>query len=139
MMRLRNICLVLEKLKALFVVSNLAFFRFRIQRLYQVNTVQYLEILYIYKSWIPKINNNLRHDGCMSPFQQNDIIFPYILTFLYCKQAVGESCALPLKYYGNNVTGSANLMEVSCSLIMLKHINLKGTVSRDFRPSVFLH
>jgi len=27
-------------------------------------------------------------------------------------KAVGESCALPLKYYGNNVTGSANLMEV---------------------------
>ena len=27
-------------------------------------------------------------------------------------KAVGESCSLPLKYYGNNVTGSANLMEV---------------------------
>ena len=27
-------------------------------------------------------------------------------------KAVGESCALPLKYYGNNVTGSSNLMEV---------------------------
>ena len=27
-------------------------------------------------------------------------------------KAVGESCAQPLKYYGNNVTGSANLMEV---------------------------
>ena len=27
-------------------------------------------------------------------------------------KAVGESCAVPLKYYGNNVTGSANLMEV---------------------------
>jgi len=27
-------------------------------------------------------------------------------------KAVGESCAFPLKYYGNNVTGSANLMEV---------------------------
>ena len=27
-------------------------------------------------------------------------------------KAVGESCAMPLKYYGNNVTGSANLMEV---------------------------
>ena len=27
-------------------------------------------------------------------------------------KAVGESCVLPLKYYGNNVTGSANLMEV---------------------------
>jgi len=27
-------------------------------------------------------------------------------------KAVGESCASPLKYYGNNVTGSANLMEV---------------------------
>jgi len=27
-------------------------------------------------------------------------------------KAVGESCALPLKYYSNNVTGSANLMEV---------------------------
>jgi len=27
-------------------------------------------------------------------------------------KAVGESCAKPLKYYGNNVTGSANLMEV---------------------------
>jgi len=27
-------------------------------------------------------------------------------------KAVGESCRLPLMYYGNNVTGSANLMEV---------------------------
>ena len=27
-------------------------------------------------------------------------------------KAVGESCSLPLKYYSNNVTGSANLMEV---------------------------
>merc|ERR550519_466912 len=27
-------------------------------------------------------------------------------------KAVGESCANPLKYYGNNVTGSANLLEV---------------------------
>jgi len=27
-------------------------------------------------------------------------------------KAVGESCRLPLKYYGNNITGSANLMEV---------------------------
>lgn len=27
-------------------------------------------------------------------------------------KAVGESCQLPLMYYGNNVTGSANLMEV---------------------------
>lgn len=27
-------------------------------------------------------------------------------------KAVGESCKLPLKYYGNNITGSANLMEV---------------------------
>eukprot|EP00094_Tigriopus_californicus_P003813 TCALIF_03669-PA protein Name:"Similar to GALE UDP-glucose 4-epimerase (Pongo abelii)" AED:0.18 eAED:0.18 QI:465/0.66/0.8/0.9/0.88/0.9/10/0/383 len=27
-------------------------------------------------------------------------------------KAVGESCALPLKYYGNNVMGSSNLMEV---------------------------
>jgi len=27
-------------------------------------------------------------------------------------KAVGESCKLPLKYYGNNVTGSSNLMEV---------------------------
>ncbi len=27
-------------------------------------------------------------------------------------KAVGESCSLPLKYYGNNVTGSSNLMEV---------------------------
>merc|ERR1712176_1452060 len=27
-------------------------------------------------------------------------------------KAVGESCALPLMYYGNNITGSANLMEV---------------------------
>jgi len=27
-------------------------------------------------------------------------------------KAVGESCSQPLKYYGNNVTGSANLMEV---------------------------
>jgi len=27
-------------------------------------------------------------------------------------KAVGESCASPLKYYNNNVTGSANLMEI---------------------------
>jgi len=27
-------------------------------------------------------------------------------------KAVGESCKLPLKYYGNNITGSSNLMEV---------------------------
>ena len=27
-------------------------------------------------------------------------------------KAVGESCALPLKYYGNNVIGSSNLMEI---------------------------
>ena len=27
-------------------------------------------------------------------------------------KAVGESCRLPLMYYGNNITGSANLMEV---------------------------
>ena len=27
-------------------------------------------------------------------------------------KSVGESCAKPLKYYGNNVTGSANLLEV---------------------------
>jgi len=27
-------------------------------------------------------------------------------------KAVGESCAFPLKYYSNNVTGSSNLMEV---------------------------
>ncbi len=28
-------------------------------------------------------------------------------------KAVGKSCQLPLKYYGNNVTGTSNLMEVS--------------------------
>ncbi len=39
-------------------------------------------------------------------------VFKIVLSFLIM-QAVGESCALPLKYYGNNVTGSANLMEVS--------------------------
>jgi UDP-glucose 4-epimerase len=27
-------------------------------------------------------------------------------------KAVGESCSQPLRYYGNNVTGSSNLMEV---------------------------
>ena len=27
-------------------------------------------------------------------------------------KAVGESCRLPLMYYGNNITGSANIMEV---------------------------
>lgn len=31
-------------------------------------------------------------------------------------KAVGESCALPLKYYGNNVNGSSNLMEVMMEL-----------------------
>ena len=31
-------------------------------------------------------------------------------------KAVGESCALPLKYYGNNITGSSNLMEVRASI-----------------------
>ena len=35
-------------------------------------------------------------------------------------KAVGESCALPLKYYGNNITGSANLMEVSIFLLITR-------------------
>lgn len=33
-------------------------------------------------------------------------------------KAVGESVRLPLMYYGNNVTGSANLMEVSLHIVV---------------------
>ena len=33
-------------------------------------------------------------------------------------KAVGESCALPLKYYSNNVSGSANLLEVWYYLLL---------------------
>ena len=39
-------------------------------------------------------------------------------------KAVGESCSLPLKYYGNNVTGSANLMEVRNKQTLVLDIQL---------------
>ena len=46
-----------------------------------------------------------------SKSQNNGMTIDCVIHFAALK-AVGESCSLPLKYYGNNVTGSANLMEV---------------------------
>lgn len=31
-------------------------------------------------------------------------------------KSVGESCKVPLKYYGNNISGSINLLNVLCIL-----------------------
>lgn len=38
--------------------------------------------------------------------------FECVIHFAALK-AVGESCKLPLKYYGNNISGSINLLNVS--------------------------
>ncbi len=39
-------------------------------------------------------------------------------------KAVGESVSLPLKYYSNNVLGSANLLEVSHSRTHLHYVHI---------------
>merc|ERR1719384_1893748 len=51
----------------------------------------------------------LNEDSLREVFSQHEI--DCVIHFAALK-AVGESCRLPLMYYGNNVTGSANLMEV---------------------------
>ena len=40
-------------------------------------------------------------------------------------KAVGESCTMPLKYYGNNVTGSSNLMEVRVANFLVTEMESK--------------
>jgi len=50
-----------------------------------------------------------KKDSLREVFSQHSI--DCVIHFAALK-AVGESCRLPLMYYGNNITGSANIMEV---------------------------
>jgi len=54
-----------------------------------------------------------KKDSLREVFSQHSI--DCVIHFAALK-AVGESCRLPLMYYGNNITGSANIMEVMMEL-----------------------